>query len=198
MRARIGGRTVRPKLGPNPAPLGGWRRSLDITNGPVPLHEGVLSRAGWYLLDDSATAILTSDWFEQRPAREGGYQDLYLFGYGTDYARGLRDLRALTGAAPLLPRKAFGVWFSRWWPYGEEDWRAIVERFRAERVPLDTLSVDTDFKAVHEPVGAAIAANAVGAPARTTRGTPGTGTAASTRIPPASSPGRTSRASTSG
>ena len=164
LRLTVGGKSVRPRLGPNPSPLGGWRRSLDITDGPVPLHEGMLSRAGWYLLDDSETAILTGDRHRARPEHEGKYQDLYLFAYGRRYSRGLRDLRALTGAAPLLPRKAFGVWFSRWWPYGEEDWRSIVERFREERVPLDTLSVDTDFKRVHDPVGAEIAATAVGAP----------------------------------
>jgi alpha-glucosidase (family GH31 glycosyl hydrolase) len=166
LRVRIGGRTVEPRPGPNPAPLGGWRRALDHTDGPVALHEGMLSRAGWYLLDDSESALGTRDWFEPRPAREGAYQDLYLFAYGRDYARGLRDLRTLTGPAPLLPRKAFGVWFSRWWPYGEADWRALVGRFRAERVPLDTLSVDTDFKQVHDEAGAAIAAAAVGAPGR--------------------------------
>jgi hypothetical protein len=163
LRVRIGRRTVRPRLGPNPAPLGGWRRALDHTDGPVPLHEGVLSRAGWYLLDDSETALITGRWFRSR-SRPDSYQDLYLFAYGRDYRRGLRDLRALTGRAPLLPRKAFGVWFSRWWPYGAADWRRIVSRFRAERVPLDTLSIDTDFKAVHDEVGAAVAATAVGAP----------------------------------
>jgi alpha-glucosidase (family GH31 glycosyl hydrolase) len=166
LRLQIGKRRpVKPRLGPNPKPLGGWRRSLDHTNGPVPLHEGMLSRAGWYLLDDSETALLAGDWFEPRPQRaDGEYQDLYLFAYGHNYVRALRDLRALTGPAPLLPRKAFGVWFSRWWPYGEDDWRALVARFRDEGVPLDTLSVDTDFKAVHDPIGASIAAQAVGAP----------------------------------
>jgi alpha-glucosidase (family GH31 glycosyl hydrolase) len=164
LSVRIGDRTVRPSLGPNPSPLGGWRRSLDHTDGPAPLHEGVLSRDGWYVLDDSGTALLTGDWFESRAAGNGGYQDLYLFAYGRDYVRALRDLRVLTGAAPLLPRKAFGVWFSRWWPYGEEDWREIVARFRSEGVPLDTLSIDTDFKRVHDPAGAALAAAAVGAP----------------------------------
>ena len=164
LRVRIGRRTVRPRLGPNPAPLGGWRRSLDHTQGPVPLHEGMLSREGWYLLDDSQTALLADGWFTPRPARPGAYQDLYLFAYGHRYARGLRDLRTLTGPAPLLPRKAFGVWFSRWWPYGDRDWRDIVARFRHERVPLDTLSVDTDFKAVSDPIGSSVAATAVGAP----------------------------------
>jgi hypothetical protein len=161
---KMGKTTLRPKPGPNPAPLGGWRRSLDLVSGPVPLHEGVLSRAGWYLLDDTATALMTDGGFAPREPHQGAYSDVYLFAYGRDLARGLRDLRALTGPAPLLPRKAFGVWFSRWWPYSEDDWHAILERFRAERVPLDTISLDTDFKRVNDPVGAGIAASAVGAP----------------------------------
>ena len=130
----------------------------------MPLHEGMLSRAGWYLLDDSRPRCSTATGSAAARSRPARYQDLYLFAYGRDYARGLRDLRTLTGAAPLLPRKAFGVWFSRWWPYGDADWRALVDRFRTERVPLDTLSVDTDFKAVHDPAGAQLASNAVGAP----------------------------------
>jgi hypothetical protein len=163
LRVRTAGTGLEPALGPNPAPLGGWRRSLDHVDGPVPLHEGMLSRAGWYLLDDTETALLTGDGFAPRESPDG-YQDLYLFAYGRRYARGLRDLRALTGAAPLLPRKALGVWFSRWWPYGDADWRALVERFRAEDVPLDVLSLDTDFKRVHDPAGAALASQVVGAP----------------------------------
>src|SRR5215207_3811643 len=158
--------TLRPQPGPNPAPLGGWRRSLDLISGPVPLHEGMLSRAGWYLLDDTATALLIPQGYGQRAARQGAHQGLYLFAYGRDYARGLRDLRTLTGPAPLLPRKAFGVWFSRWWPYSEGDWQAIVEQFRSEKVPLDTISLDTDFKQVSDPVGSGFAATAVGAPDR--------------------------------
>ena len=50
----------------------------------------------------------------------------------------------LTGAAPLLPRKAFGVWFSRYWPYSADDWKPLLERFRSEKVPLDKISLDTD------------------------------------------------------
>ncbi|MEA2444266.1 MAG: hypothetical protein QOJ12_1558 [Thermoleophilales bacterium] len=164
LRVKAGKRTLRPELGPNPAPLGGWRRSLDLVDGPVPLLEGVLARAGWYLLDDSATALLTPDGFATRPAHQGAYQDLYLFAYARDLARGLRDLRTLTGPAPLLPRKAFGVWFSRWWPYSEADWQGILARFRSEHVPLDTISLDTDFKRVSDPIGSGLAASVVGAP----------------------------------
>ena len=40
-------------LDPDPSPvtagnLGGWYRGLDGQRGPVPLHDGLLSRDGWY------------------------------------------------------------------------------------------------------------------------------------------------------
>lgn len=131
--------------------LGGWYRALDLAGGPVPLHDGLLSRDGWYLLDDSHTVLLQDQppGFAVRPGHGGAYQDGYLFGYGHDYARGLADLRALTGAAPLLPRGGFGVWFSRYFAYRQADYPPLLARFRAERVPLDVLMVDTDFKSPH-------------------------------------------------
>jgi Glycosyl hydrolases family 31 TIM-barrel domain/Glycosyl hydrolase family 31 C-terminal domain/Domain of unknown function (DUF5110) len=139
---------------PNPGPrthgnLGGWARGLDDQEQPVPLHDGLISRDGWYLLDDSREPLITraAPGFASRPERTGAYQDGYLFGYGHRYARGLRDLRALSGAAPLLPRRAFGNWYSKYWPYSEADLRALVPRFHSERVPLDVLGIDTDFKA---------------------------------------------------
>jgi alpha-glucosidase (family GH31 glycosyl hydrolase) len=141
----------------NPENLGGWRRALDNEQGPQPLHNGLLSRQGWFLLNDSQTVLMTpgaSD-YQARPAHDGSYQDGYLFGYGHDYAQGLADLRALTGPAPLLPRKAFGVWFSRYWAYSDADLRELVAQFRAHQVPLDTLSIDTDWKRVHNAAGCA-------------------------------------------
>ena len=84
--------------------------------------------------------------FAARPAHVGAYQDGYLFGYGHDYSAGLADYRTLSGAAPLLPRKAFGIWFSRYYPYTEQDYHTLLAQFRANHVPLDVLMVDTDYK----------------------------------------------------
>lgn len=137
----------RPRTSGN---LGGWYRGLDLAGGPVPLHDGVLSRDGWYLLDDTHTALLQDapPGYAARPGRDG-YQDGYLFAYGLDYPRALADLRVLTGAAPLLPRQAFGVWFSRYFAYAQSDYPPLLARFREERLPLDVLMVDTDFKSPH-------------------------------------------------
>lgn len=136
---------------PTKGNLGGWYRALDLAGGPVRMHDGVLSRDGWYLLDDSHTALLIDEppGFAVRPQRQGAYQDGYVFVYGQDYARALSDLRRLTGSAPLLPRQAFGVWFSRYFNYRQADYAPLLARFRAEQIPLDVLMVDTDFKFPH-------------------------------------------------
>ena len=125
----------RPRTSGN---VGGWYRALDLAAGPVALHDGLISREGWYLLDDSHTALLTDEapGFATRPEHgSGAYQDGYLFGYGHDYPRGLADLRLLSGAAPLLPRQAFGVWFSRYFAYRQSDYPAsrAASALRARR-----------------------------------------------------------------
>jgi hypothetical protein len=139
-----------------PGQLGGWTRGLDAyTNQAgtnvdnVQLHPGILNRQGWSLLDDTYTAVRTSDgWVAPRSDHHGKpYQDGYFFGYGLDYQQALRDLRAITGPADMLPEWAFGVWFSRYYPYTTSDYEnQLLPAFRANDVPIDALVVDTDWK----------------------------------------------------
>jgi Glycosyl hydrolases family 31/Domain of unknown function (DUF5110)/NPCBM-associated, NEW3 domain of alpha-galactosidase/IPT/TIG domain len=150
-----------PAAGPpppitEPGQLGGWTRGLDsYTNqagtniDQVQLHPGILNRRGWSLLDDTYTALRTSDgWATPRPDHHGSpYQDGYFFGYGQDYKQALKDLRALTGAADMLPEWAFGVWYSRFYPYTTDDYEnQLIPAFRAHDVPIDALVADTDWK----------------------------------------------------
>jgi hypothetical protein len=135
-----------------PENLGGWRRSLDNKAGAARTFDGLLTKDGWYVLDDTRTALLNAnDTITQRPDHGGKpYQDGYFFGYGHDYRQGLADLRDLTGPAPLLPRWAFGVWYSLYTPYSDLYYRTVLlPAFRANKVPLDVLVVDTDFKGPH-------------------------------------------------
>ncbi|ATE51961.1 TIM-barrel domain-containing protein [Actinosynnema pretiosum] len=130
--------------GPKSA-LGGWARSLDNPRAvPVPLNPGVLNRGGWYLLDDTRTPLSTGP----RPSHgDQPYQDGYLFGYGKDHKRALGDLNALTGDSALLPRSAYGVWYSRYHAYSDADYRnTLLPAFRANFAPIDWLVVDTDWK----------------------------------------------------
>ncbi|AEV85609.1 alpha-xylosidase [Actinoplanes sp. SE50] len=117
------------------APLGGYRRGLDGVDGGALTAAGLLYADGWALLDDSASARAVPE------------QDGYVFAYGKDFARGLRELGTLTGPTALLPEWAYGVWYSEYYDRTAADFQQrIVPRFRSEGVPLDVLIVDTDFK----------------------------------------------------
>ncbi|WP_433378923.1 TIM-barrel domain-containing protein [Actinoplanes sp. CA-142083] len=118
-----------PLLAPH-APLGGYRRGLDGVDGGALTAPGLLYQDGWSLLDDSLT-----------------HQDAYVFGYGQNYALGLQDLSTLTGPTKLLPQWAYGVWYSEYYDRTAAGFQQIVQRARAEGVPLDVMVVDTDFKA---------------------------------------------------
>ncbi|MFI6074204.1 TIM-barrel domain-containing protein [Actinoplanes sp. NPDC051343] len=141
--------------------LGGWYRGLDYyagQAGPVDqltLHPGLLDKDGWYLLDDTATAVKTADnWVAPRPARTSAYQDGYLFGYGHDYTQALKDLRTLTGPSVLPPEWAFGTWFSKYNAYSTNDYEtSLLPAFQQHQVPLDSLVADTDWKAPNQWAG---------------------------------------------
>ncbi|MBV9851531.1 MAG: DUF5110 domain-containing protein [Armatimonadetes bacterium] len=127
----------------NPGNLGGTLRTLDGADGPEDLGQGLLSRDGWFLLDDSRTPLLTRDWVESRPQTAG--TDWYLFGYGDDYKAALKSLAAIGGPVPLPRRYALGAWYSRYWPYTSADYRQIVQEYQQHDFPLDNMVMDMDW-----------------------------------------------------
>lgn len=126
--------------------LGGTARTLDNVNGACPLEHGLMSRSGFSVLDDSRTLVLTDDgWVEPR---KKGNQDLYFFGYGHEYRQCLNDFYYLCGKTPMLPRYALGNWWSRYYEYTEESYRALMERFDEENLPFTVAVVDMDWHLV--------------------------------------------------
>jgi alpha-glucosidase (family GH31 glycosyl hydrolase) len=128
---------------PNPGNLGGTIRTLDGADGPEDLGQGLISRDGWYLLDDSRTPLQTSDWVQSRPAGAG--TDWYLFGYGDDYKAALRSLTVIGGPVPLPRKYALGTWYSRYWPFSSSDYRQIVTEYGQHDFPLDNIVMDMDW-----------------------------------------------------
>ncbi|WP_335976664.1 TIM-barrel domain-containing protein [Streptomyces sp. CA2R106] len=133
--------------------LGGYRRGLDGVNGDngdPATTPGLLYRDGWYLLDDTTSALYSTatGTTSPRPGHNGTpYQDGYLFGYGHDYQQALGDLATLTGPSELLPEWAYGVWYSEYLDRTAADYEnTVLPDFRSENVPLDVLVTDTDFK----------------------------------------------------
>jgi len=123
--------------------LHGTTRTLDFINGYAPLEPGLMSRAGWAVLDDSATLVL-NDAFWLEP-RAGGGTDLYFFGYGHDYKTCLRDYCAVGGPMPLIPRWALGNWWSRYWAYTQDELTSLLHDFERYEIPLSVCIVDMDW-----------------------------------------------------
>ena len=141
----------------NPQNLLGTTRTLDGADGSKlkePMEQGILSHAGWSLIDDSQRHVLTPDgseweeWVEARP--EGDRQDLYLFAYGHDYKQALADYALVAGRAPMPPKYTLGYWWSRYWQYSDNEFVDLVNKLKSMDVPIDVLIVDMDW---HETWG---------------------------------------------
>jgi hypothetical protein len=101
--------------------LRGTVRTLDNTDGRVKLDPGVISHNGWAELDDSKSLLFDSDgWIVERrkPAVGTKREDIYLFAYGYRFKDAVKAFYAISGREPLLPRYAFGNWWSRYHKVG--------------------------------------------------------------------------------
>jgi len=147
----------------DPENLQGTTRTLDQARGSntqQPMEPGLVSRSGWALVDDSPRPLFDSTdfrfqngekspwpWVMPRPANEapGKYTDWYFFGYGHDFKNALGDFVKVAGRIPLPPRFAFGVWWSRYWAYSDQEMNELVRGFRENDTPLDVFVIDMDW-----------------------------------------------------
>jgi alpha-glucosidase len=136
--------------------LQGTTRTLDGATGEKtkePIEQGLVSRSGWAVVDDSSRPLFDSadfrfqqgedspwPWVMQRPA--GDHQDWYFFGYGHNYKQALGDYVKVAGRIPLPPRFAFGAWWSRYWDYSDQEIEEIIKGFHENDVPLDVFVID--------------------------------------------------------
>ena len=140
----------------NTGNLQGTTRTLDGARGgqtKEPIGQGLVSRDGWVLIDDSTRPLFDSadfrftkgenspwPWVIERPA--GDRQDWYFFGYGHHYKQALGDFVKVAGRIPLPPRFAFGAWWSRYWAYSDRELDNLIHGFHENDVPLDVLVID--------------------------------------------------------
>lgn len=123
--------------------LKGTARTLDQVDGETILEEGIISRQGYGLLDDSESFLLDE---QKKPkAKQNRSIDIYLFCYQRDYQLALQDYFKLTGPTPVIPRFALGNWWSRFWAYTSESYLALMNQFKENEVPLSVSILDMDW-----------------------------------------------------
>ncbi len=135
----------------------GGTTSLDGVDGNhlPPPHKGILSRSGYFRLNDSKSPMINPQtrWLAGRPdPRE---QDWYFLAYGRDYSHGLKEFSELCGKIPMIPRYCFGIWITDLnyqyvkhsdlvtkYHYTSKNLMDEINRFRSEGLPLDVLVMD--------------------------------------------------------
>ena len=130
--------------------LKGTARTLDGVAGRTKLEDGLVSIAGWSVVDDSKTLVFDeSGWLVPRrklKSRDASAsQDFYFFGYGTDIPALLRDYTRIAGEIPMIPRYILGNWWSRYWAYTQDELQSLMQEFRARDIPLSVCIVDMDW-----------------------------------------------------
>lgn len=125
--------------------------TLDAVSAPIERMDGVLSRDGWYLINDSGKDLIRGGRLVQRDRSH--IQDMYLFVYGTDYKSALRSLGVVGGKVPMTPKYVHGSWYCRWWAYTADDYRDIVRGYKEHDFPMDVLVFDMDWHRKDATVG---------------------------------------------
>lgn len=126
--------------------LRGTARTLDEADGAIELEHGIISRFGYGILDDSRSLVITEDGWVG-PRKEDCI-DIYFLGYGHEYEHCLKDYYHLTGKTPLLPRYALGNWWSRFYRYNDQEYKALMTRFEKEEIPFSVSVIDMDWHLV--------------------------------------------------
>lgn len=145
---------------PNNGNLKGTYRTLDGCDGNIRydrqekpseiiLEDGLISKDGWFLWDDSRSFLFDDsdwNWVQTRPI--GNRQDWYYFGYSTNYKTAIYDYTLVAGKIPMPPRFAFGYWWSRYWNYSDQEIRDLVGDLERNQIPIDVLVIDMDWHLV--------------------------------------------------
>jgi len=124
--------------------LKGTYRTLDRTDGAIPLEDGVCSRDGIAVVDDSDCLVLDGDWFALRNPET----DFYVFAYGHDYRAAVKALFVISGEPMMLPDYALGNWWSRYYEYSEKEYIELMEKFEHEKLPFSVAVIDMDWHRV--------------------------------------------------
>ncbi len=139
----------------NEGNLKGTYRTLDAYDGKyfvgfdrkgnteIKLDNGVASLSGVSVIDDSKSLILDDDGKLKSALKD--HEDYYVFAYGHNYREALKALFELTGYTPLLPRYAFGNWWSRYHEYNDKEYMSTLYKFINHNVPITVSTIDMDW-----------------------------------------------------
>ncbi|KAL4931807.1 glycoside hydrolase family 31 protein [Aspergillus undulatus] len=129
--------------------LGGTARTLDGVDGRCDMGTGVLSKAGYAVIDDSKSMLFDGKGFVA-PRQQGERFDCYLFCYGRDYKAAVKAFYDVSGKQPVVPRYALGNWWSRYYAYHQDDYVKLMDKFNENNIPLSVGVLDMNWHYVSD------------------------------------------------
>ena len=140
--------------------LKGTKRTLDTASGDNQrgdLEDGIISRAGWAVLDESPTTrrgdgsttfafdkqVDGIDWVAT-PVDKNAI-DWYFMGYGHQYKKAIGDYIRIAGRQPMPPLYALGYWYSKYQRYSQSDFMNLTNEIKQNDIPIDVMIMDMDW-----------------------------------------------------
>ena len=140
--------------------LKGTTRTLDGQIGDnkrQELENGLLSRAGWSIIDESPLArrgdgsttfafdkqVDGIDWMAEPVDKQA--IDWYFLGYGHQYKKALGDFIKVAGRQPMPPLYVLGYWYSKYQRYTSDEFMEIVNDVKRFNIPMDVMIFDMDW-----------------------------------------------------
>ncbi len=115
----------------------------DGNTSRIKMEDGIVSKCGVGLYDDTASLILGKD--GSLHERNDDELDLYVFAHGADFRGAIKDLYMISGKVPLVPKYAFGNWWSRYYEYSDKEYLHILDKFEKRDIPLTVATIDMDW-----------------------------------------------------
>ena len=140
--------------------LKGTTRTLDGQIGDnkrQELENGLLSRAGWAVIDESpltrrGDGSTTFAFDGQQDGIEWVAEpvdkhaiDWYFMGYGHQYKKALGDYIKIAGRQPMPPLYVLGYWYSKYQRYTSDEFMEIVNDVKRNQIPMDVMIFDMDW-----------------------------------------------------
>ena len=140
--------------------LRGTTRTLDGQLGDnkrSEMEKGLLSRAGWSIVDESpltkrgdgsTTFVFDGEqdgipWVAEPVDKQA--IDWYFMGYGHDYKKALGDFAKVGGRQPMPPLYVLGYWYSKYQRYTSDEFMEIVNDVKRNQIPMDVMIFDMDW-----------------------------------------------------
>ena len=140
--------------------LKGTTRTLDGQIGDnkrQELENGLLSRAGWSIIDESprtrrgdgSTTFAFDgqqdgiEWVAEPVDKDA--IDWYFMGYGHQYKKALGDYIKIAGRQPMPPLYVLGYWYSKYQRYTSDEFMEIVNDVKRNHIPMDVMIFDMDW-----------------------------------------------------